>query len=226
MVLDGTMDLGTKIVVLIAASIGLGTAVILYRAAKLKHDSEAHGATGGATKREPRPFDDMFKVLGSFGAVLGPMLMIFLVYIIFASGFRFISAFSSSSQAGDVPENSQTAVVMDRKLLNPKEIRLFDLAMTAADMSGGRDRSEALRHAADVAISERAYSIALMAAMKMQGGRDRSEALALVALKAAEDNDQVTAGRAIRAMATGRDRDDVARGVMSILEGRKAKETK
>jgi hypothetical protein len=206
------MDLGTKIVVLIAASIGLGTAVILYRAAKLKHDSEAHGATGGATKREPRPFDDMFKVLGSFGAVLGPMLMIFLVYIIFASG--------------DVPENSQTAVVMDRKLLNPKEIRLFDLAMTAADMSGGRDRSEALRHAADVAISERAYSIALMAAMKMQGGRDRSEALALVALKAAEDNDQVTAGRAIRAMATGRDRDDVARGVMSILEGRKAKETK
>ncbi len=91
-----SMDTGTKIVILIAAIVGLGTAVIAYRTAKLKHDNEVQGVSGGTTKREPGPFDDMFKVLGVFGAVLGPMLMIFLVYGIFAGGITLISAIPSS----------------------------------------------------------------------------------------------------------------------------------
>lgn len=48
----------------------------------------------------------------------------------------------------------------------------------------GRARSEALRHVVELAIGEKACSIALAAATTMQRGIDRDEALTLVALSA------------------------------------------
>lgn len=214
---DGDMDTGTKIVIFLAAIIGLASAVIAYRTAKLKHDNEASGLGSGKVKQQPGPLDNMFAIIGAFGSVLGPIL---LFMIVFAVG-KIISAIPSSFQFSDHPASSQPAEMIDRKLLNPREIRLFDLAETAAGMSGGRSRSEALRHVVDLAIGEKVYSIALVAAARMGSGRDRDEALESVALSAVKNNDAVTANNAIRAMATGRARDDAAREVMAILEKQK-----
>lgn len=208
------MDTGTKIVVFLAAIIGLASAIIAYRTAKLKHDSEASGSGGGKITQQPGPLDNMFAMIGAFGAVLGPML---LFMIVFGAG-KIISAIPSSFQSDNHPANSQTAIMLDRKLLNPGEIRLFDLAETADGMSEGSTRNEALRHVVDLAIREKVYSVALVAAARMQLGRDRDEALENVALRAISDNDAMTANNAVRTMATGSARDDLAREVMAILE--------
>ena len=211
------MDFGTKVVLFLVSVIGLGTALVVFRTARLKHDKEAFG--GGAIKQPLGPFDDMFKTIAAFGAVLVPMLMLFGTVALFVAGVKLLIWIPSA----DAPEQKLVAAPIDRSKLNPKEVRLFDLAMTGASMGRGNDRNDALRHVTNLAVGEKVYSMALLAASRMALGNDRQHALTFVALSAVRDNDPVTANSAVQTMALGNDRNEAARKVMSILEAQKAK---
>jgi hypothetical protein len=85
------VDFGTKVVLLLAAVIGLITALIAYRTAKLKHDNEQRAPHTAVSKREPGPFDDMLSMAGAFGTVLVPIALIFIVYFVFVGGTRVLA---------------------------------------------------------------------------------------------------------------------------------------
>src|ERR1700682_1753225 len=175
------MDLGTKIVVLVASLVGLVTAVVAYRTARLKHEKEATG-TAGNVKRQPGPFDDMLEILGSFGAVLGPMLAIYVVYFLIAGGIKVLS--TGPSPSPDPSEQSSPSQAFDRNSLTPKQTKLLDMTEAAASMSKGISRDDALRHVVKLALAEKGYPFALLAASKMARGISRDEALDLVAISA------------------------------------------